>query len=76
MLGGNFLLIAWKGTLTGCLGKLWLPHRGIQGHVGWDPGQSNLVGGSPVMAVGWNLMIFKLPSKPSHCILQVSNMIL
>lgn len=39
---------------------------GTQGHVGWGPGQSDLVGGSPAHAGGWSLMILRSPFNLSH----------
>ena len=38
---------------------------GTQGH-GWGPGQPDLVGASSQWQGGWNWMIFKFPSNPSH----------
>ena len=49
-----------------CPEKLWCPiPGGAQGQVGWGPGQPELVGGSPAMAGGWNLMIFEVSSNPN-----------
>ena len=48
--------------------ELWCPiSGGAQGQVGWGPGQPQLAGGSPAHGMGWDSMIFKIPSnlKPS-----------
>ena len=44
---------------------------GVQGQVGWGPGQPGLVlnvevGGPACGREGWSLMIFDVPSNPSH----------
>lgn len=36
--------------------------EGIQGQVGWDPGQPDLVAGNPACGRGWNEVIIKAPS--------------
>jgi len=41
---------------------------GVYGQAGWSPEQSDLVVGSPATAAGWKLMIFKVPSIPSHSV--------
>jgi len=43
--------------------ELWCPiSGGAQGQVGWGPGQPQLAGGSPAHGMGWDSMIFKIPS--------------
>ena len=47
---------------------------GIQGQVGWGPGQPGLllnveVGDPAYSAGGWRFMIFKVPSNPSHSVI-------
>ena len=40
---------------------------GIQGQVGWDSGQPDLVAGNPAHGRGgWNCIISKVPSNPNH----------
>ena len=39
---------------------------GIQNQAGWEPGQPDLLGGNQSKAVGWNQMVFKVPSNPNH----------
>jgi len=41
---------------------------GVQGQPGWGPGQPDLVGGSPALAVGLNWMIFKVSYNTTHSI--------
>ena len=43
---------------------------GIQGQVGWGPGQPELVGGSPTHGRGWHRVCFELPSNLSHAMTQ------
>ena len=42
MSGGKCSLRGRRGTGTGCPEKLW-QHGGVQGQVGWGPGQPDLV---------------------------------
>ena len=45
---------------------------GVQGQVGWGPGQPGLVlnveVGCPACGGGWNLVILGVPSNPSHLV--------
>ena len=69
---GGFRLDVRKKLFTQRLRRHW--HRllreaggpilgGLQGQVGCGP---NLVGGNPAHCRGWNWMICKVPSNPSH----------
>ena len=47
---------------------------GVQGQVGWGPGQHGLVlnvevGGSVFGRGGWRFMILEVPFNPSHCMI-------
>jgi len=46
MWGGSSLLGEWWGAGTGCPERLWMPPSipgGVQGQVGWGPGEPGLV---------------------------------
>ena len=49
--------------------------EGMEGQIGWGPGQPELVSGmllsatTLLMAVGWNYMIFKAPSNLNHSVI-------
>ena len=50
---------------------------GAQGKVGWDPGQTELLGGAPAGGRDWNRIGFKVPFNPNHSailILFIENM--
>jgi len=45
---------------------------GVQGQVGWGPGQPGLVNGEvggPAWQGGWRLMILEVPSNPGHSVI-------
>jgi len=46
---------------------------GVQGQVGWGPGQPELVlnveVGGPALAGGWRFMILEVPSNPGHSVI-------
>jgi len=45
---------------------------GVQGQVGWGPGQSSLVNGEaggPACGGGWSFMILEVPSNPGHSVI-------
>ena len=42
------------------------PSLEVQGQVGWGPGQSELVGGSPAYGTGWDWVGFVVCSNPSQ----------
>ena len=45
---------------------------GVQGQVGWDPGQPGLVNGEvggPARQGGWRFMILEVPSNPGHSVI-------
>ena len=44
---------------------------GVQGQVGWGPGQPGLVNGEvggPARQGGWRFMILEVPSNPGHSV--------
>ena len=44
---------------------------GVQGQVGWGPGQPGLVNGevgAPARQGGWRLMTLEVPSNPGHSV--------
>ena len=55
-----------RAALGGCG---WPISGGIQGQVGWDPGQPGLVAGSPACGRGWNEVIIKAPSNLRHSVI-------
>ena len=45
---------------------------GVQGRVGWGPGQPGLVNGEvggPAQQGGWRFMILEVPSNPGHSVI-------
>ena len=67
MLGRIFLLRGRYGPGTAACRSCGCPiPGGAQGQVGWGPGQSDLVGGSPAMARGWGWVGFEVSSNPNH----------
>ena len=45
---------------------------GVQGQVGWGPGQPGLVNGEvggPAWQGGWRFMILEVPSNPGHSVI-------
>ena len=45
---------------------------GVQGQVGWGPGQPGLVNGEvggPARQGGWRFMILEVPSTPGHSVI-------
>ena len=47
-------------------------HGGVQGQVGWGPGQPGLVNGEvggPSQEGGWRFMILEVPSNPGHSVI-------
>ena len=56
----------------GCPERLWIP-GGVQGQVGWGPGQPGLVngevGGPARQGGGWRFMILEVPSNPGHSVI-------
>ena len=45
---------------------------GVQGQVGWGPGQAGLVNGEagdPAQQGGWRFMIPEVPSNPGHSVI-------
>ena len=69
MLGGSILLRDWwqsGGTAAQRSCGCPIP-GGVQGHVGWGPGQPELVGAtSQPTAEGWKWVSFKISSNSSH----------
>jgi len=50
----------------------WPVPGGVQGPVGWGPGQTGLVNGEvggPAWQGGWSLMILEVPSNPGHTVI-------
>ena len=57
-----------------CPEKLWCPiPGGVQGQVGYSPGQPELVGGSLAQGRGWVWVGFKVPSNHSVVLRSILN---
>ena len=51
---------------------------GVQGQVGWGPGQPGLVNGEaggPAQQAGWRFMILEVPSNPGHSVILCDSII-
>jgi len=51
---------------------------GVQGQVGWGPGQPGLVNGEvggPAWQGGWRFMILEVPSNPGHSVFLCENVV-
>ena len=68
MLGGNSSLGGWWGPGTAAQSCGCPIPGGAPGQVGWDLGSLSWWGAALPTAGGWNSMIFKVPSNPSHSV--------
>ena len=61
----------WNGLPREVVDALSIP-GGVQGQVGWGPGQPGLVNGEvggPAWQGGWRFMILEVPSNPGHSVI-------
>jgi len=65
-----FSLREWWGAGTGCSEKLWMPHPWRCSRPGWmGPWATWSSSWQPYLwHGGWNLLIFEVPSNPSHLV--------
>ena len=61
----------WNGLPREVVDAPFIP-GGVQGQVGWGPGQPGLVNGEvggPAWQGGWRFMILEVPSNPGHSVI-------